>query len=358
MPAPGDPIRSRLAAWAMAHTVPLNAQVDLTYRCNERCIHCYRVEQQRAELTTDQVAGVLADLRQLGTLFLTLSGGEVFLREDLWEVLAQAQRLHLSVRLKTNGLLVDGEAARRLRDLGATFVDVSLYGSAAPVHDSITGVTGSFDHTVAHLRGMVAAGLHVRLAICVLKANQHDVLEAIVLGRSLGVDSVQLDPIMSPRHDGDAGPTALGADREALWRLGRSPLIEEVGLLGYAREVEPGGDGPPCGAGHSGVYVSPYGDVSPCVAFPLRCGNVREAPLAEIWRSSPVLRRYREVRRADLRPPVEGGDHGGSYARCPGYAYLAHGGDYCAPVDEYGRVGRILRKARSPGGSHDERPER
>ena len=60
-------------------------------RCNERCVHCYRVVEDRQELTTAEVKALLADLARAGTLYLTFSGGEVFLRRDLFELIARGQ---------------------------------------------------------------------------------------------------------------------------------------------------------------------------------------------------------------------------------------------------------------------------
>src|SRR3989442_15803728 len=85
--------------------IPLSVHIDLTMRCNERCVHCYRVIEQRPELTTDELKALLNDLAQAGTLYLTLSGGEIFLRMNLFDLFEHARLLHFAVRLKSNTLL-------------------------------------------------------------------------------------------------------------------------------------------------------------------------------------------------------------------------------------------------------------
>jgi len=97
---------------------PLSVHFDLTYRCNERCVHCYLDHDDHGELTTAECLKVLDDLARSGTLFLTFSGGEIFLRPDLYEILAAARRLHFDISLKTNALLVTPEHAARLREFG------------------------------------------------------------------------------------------------------------------------------------------------------------------------------------------------------------------------------------------------
>ena len=90
----------------MARAIPLSVPVDLTMTCNERCVHCYRVIEDRRELSTDELKALFAELATAGTLYLTFSGGEIFLRRDLFELIAEAKRLRFDLRLKTNALLL------------------------------------------------------------------------------------------------------------------------------------------------------------------------------------------------------------------------------------------------------------
>jgi len=76
----------------------------------------------------------------------------------------------------------------------------------------------------------------------------------------------------------------------------------------------------PCSAGHSSCYVSPYGDVYPCVQFPLPSGNVRRQNFLDIWRHSPELREVRSIRARDL-PVCSSCAHMGTCTRCPGLAW-------------------------------------
>jgi len=127
---------------SVAAGIPLSVHVDLTMRCNERCVHCYRVVETRPELTTGEVKTLLAELARAGTLYLTLSGGEIFLRRDLFELIAEAKRLRFDLRLKTNALLVTEARARQLRELGVRQVDVSIYSADPDVHDAVTQIPG------------------------------------------------------------------------------------------------------------------------------------------------------------------------------------------------------------------------
>jgi MoaA/NifB/PqqE/SkfB family radical SAM enzyme len=111
------PIRS-LFELAEARHVPLNMMLELTYRCNERCLHCYLPETQGArdpraadELTFEEWSRVLGELAEAGTLYVIFTGGEVLLRHDLGRILARARELAFSVEVFTNATLLTPEIA-------------------------------------------------------------------------------------------------------------------------------------------------------------------------------------------------------------------------------------------------------
>src|SRR2546427_9089001 len=87
---------------ALEQRLPLSVHFDLTYRCNERCVHCYLDHEDHGELSTAECIDALEQLAMAGTLFLTFSGGEIFLRRDLEELLATARRVYFVVNLKNN----------------------------------------------------------------------------------------------------------------------------------------------------------------------------------------------------------------------------------------------------------------
>src|SRR3954454_6080858 len=98
--------------------IPFSAHVDVTYRCNERCIHCYLDHDDHGEMTTAEIKGVLEQLADAGVFFLTFSGGEVFLRRDFFELVEHARKLQFNVKVKTNAVMIRENEAKKLRALG------------------------------------------------------------------------------------------------------------------------------------------------------------------------------------------------------------------------------------------------
>jgi MoaA/NifB/PqqE/SkfB family radical SAM enzyme len=95
-----------MSAKAEKLNIPLSVQLDLTYRCNERCVHCYLDHHDHGEMTTAEIKHLLDEMAEAGVFILTLSGGEIFLRKDFFDLLEHARRLMFCVKLKTNAVLI------------------------------------------------------------------------------------------------------------------------------------------------------------------------------------------------------------------------------------------------------------
>jgi AdoMet-dependent heme synthase len=146
--------------------VPVSVHFDITYRCNERCVHCYLDHDDHGEMTTAEIKRVLKELADAGTFFLTFSGGEVLMRRDFFELLAYARQLMFNVRIKTNAVMIGESEARRMLELGVDQVQVSIYSHRPQVHDGITKLPGSLRRSVEAIRFLTQQGLRVVIAKC------------------------------------------------------------------------------------------------------------------------------------------------------------------------------------------------
>jgi len=344
---------------------PLSVHFDLTYRCNERCVHCYLDHDDHGELTTAECLKVLDDLASSGTLFLTFSGGEIFLRPDLYKILAAARRLHFDISLKTNALLVTAERAGRLRELGVRRVQISVYSDIPAVHDAITKVPGSLQRTLAAIPVLLEQGLQVKLACPLMKENLMAYRGVMALAEKLGVPYV-LDLTITPMMDGSGGPLEHRASVSSLLPVLRDPVLhsckpqmtpqaasamnsfqQAIGSAVSSGIESSAYEDLPCSAGHNSCYISPYGDVFPCVQLPQAAGNLRREKFDDIWHHAPQLERLRAIRESQL--PMCSRCELRSYCeRCPGLA-LMEGGDLlgayeraCALAEEKARLAGVV----------------
>ena len=365
------PVMDRLIARTVRKGVPLSVHLDLTYRCNERCVHCYLDHKDYGELTTSECTGILEQLAQAGTLFLTLSGGEIFLRPDLEEILSAARRLHFDVSLKTNALLLSAPQAAMLAEHGVRRVQISIYSENPEVHDAITKVRGSLRRSLAAIPLLRKRGIQVKLACPLMKQNLLAYRGVMALAERLGVPYV-LDLTITPMMDGSEEPLAHRVSAESLL-----PVIQDSGLAGCTQPantelpaslgsaVSSGTESAayedlPCSAGHNSCYISPYGDVYACVQLPMAAGNLRSRSFAEIWRGAPALQKIRSVRESEL--PVCSRCEIRSYCeRCPGLAWMEGGdllGAYARACELAEQKAKAAGKQKARSAWHVEREER
>jgi len=335
----------RLIARTVRINLPLSVHFDLTYRCNERCIHCYLDHEDHGELSTSECVDILEQLAQSKTLFLTFSGGEIFLRRDFEEILVAARRLHFDISLKSNALLITAERAEMLKRHGVRRVQISVYSAEPGVHDAITKVPGSLQRSLAAIPLLQRQDIQVKLACPLMKQNLLAYRGVMALAERLGVPYV-LDMTITPMMDGNHGPLEhrVSADAllpilqdEALRACGtRSPALRENAspVIGSAVSsvIESSAyDDLPCSAGHNSCYISPYGDVYACVQLPIAAGNLRAASFEKIWKQAPAFDRVRNVRETAL--PICSHCEIRSYCeRCPGLAWM-EGGDLLGAYD-------------------------
>ena len=303
--------------------IPISVHLDLTYRCNERCVHCYLNHDDHGEMTSAEIKGLLGQLAGAGVFFLTLSGGEVLMRRDFFDILAEARRLLFNVKVKTNGVMIGHEQARQMRELGVEQIQISVYSHRAEVHDAITKLPGSLKRTIAAIRFLKSQGSKVTIANVLMSGNLADNAGVIQLAKELGV-AYTVDPTITPKIDGDRSILNLRIDGSELHGVFRDPrLVGDVDQF-CAVPPEPDADvmeGLPCSAGHTACYISPYGDVYPCVQFPLPCGNVRQQNFLDIWHDSKQLKEVRSIRAKDLTV-CSSCAHVGTCTRCPGLAFM------------------------------------
>jgi AdoMet-dependent heme synthase len=316
-------LMQELGQRALDRGVPLSVQLDVTYRCNERCIHCYLDHDDHGEMTTAEIYNLLDQLAEAGVFFLTLSGGEVFMRMDFFDIVKYARSLMFCVKIKTNAFMIGEKEARRLRELMVQDVQVSIYSHRPEVHDAITLLPGSLKRTVAGIQQLRSQGVKVIIANVLMMQNLSDHDGVIQLAEELGAEYT-IDPTITPMMDGDRNVLRLGLGVPQLQDVfHNSDLVGNVDEFcappsavddDVLREL-------PCSAGHTACYVSPYGDLYPCVQFPLPSGNVRSQKFMDIWLHSEQLNDVRSITAGDL-PVCSGCGHVGSCSRCPGLAYM------------------------------------
>jgi len=146
-------------------------------RCNLKCVHCYAQSKDieyKDELTTAQGKELIDDLAQFGAPVILFSGGEPTMRKDLPELAMYARSKGMRAVISTNGTLIDKKMAKVLKDIGLSYVGVSLDGMRE-TNDKFRGVKGAFDAALNGMRNCLAEGVKVGLRFTINKKNVKDI---------------------------------------------------------------------------------------------------------------------------------------------------------------------------------------
>lgn len=168
--------------------LPLEGNLDLTYRCNNHCRHCWlRIpadsEEKKDELSFGEIRQIIDQAKALGCRRWSISGGEPMLRQDFVEIFGYLTSNSNSYSINTNGTLITPEIARLMRRKGAKIV--AIYGATAAVHDHITRTPGSFEAAMRGFAYLKEAGAGFTVQLIPMKDNYHQFKEMVNLAESL-----------------------------------------------------------------------------------------------------------------------------------------------------------------------------
>jgi MoaA/NifB/PqqE/SkfB family radical SAM enzyme len=285
---------------------PVGCQLELTYRCNSRCIHCYNDSgserrARAAELSHEQWIDVARQLGEMGIFQVVISGGEpLLLGERLWEIMDVLKAYGVVFLFITNGSLVTPEVVRRMCGGGYRFcwVQVSLDGHTPELHDRLRGHPGGWERATRAVRLFAEAGLPTVVAHTVFRNNIVHFQEMVDLAVSLGAHEMITGPCLS------SGRAAILDEARELQldAAGREHFVDEVARArarlasaGKAARQRPFRLRPSGGVSVSlriraiepsqVLLIRPDGEVKVDCVLPFAAGNVREGSLAEIWRT-------------------------------------------------------------------------
>lgn len=318
----------RLLLEAEERFIPLEISLELTHRCNFSCEHCYIPDHALADgIAPPRLLSLLEELAELGTLFITMTGGEVFARRDWHQIASRARELGFSLRLFSNGALIDESVADRVKALAAA-VEVSLYSMKPEVFERITRQEGSLGRTLRGIELLRERGVEVKIKVPIMTHNLGQEREVLEYARRVGAGFAS-DPRILHRKDGDTEPTHLQVDQGDLICYYRDPSSEYVSPEECAAKPHRE-DGILCAAGIRLANITASGDVMACNVLPGSAGNVNRQPFREIWEGSPWFARLRSIRRRDLH--VCGTCTKFSYCRRCFAQALVQGGDLLGPA--------------------------
>ncbi|UCG36916.1 MAG: radical SAM protein [Candidatus Bathyarchaeota archaeon] len=327
---------------------PFEVVWNFTYTCNLKCRHCYEdAGTLKQELSTEEACFAIDSLSKVASVglpALSFSGGEPLMRRDFFEVAAYARKKIPYLSVATNGTLLTRDNARQLKDVGISYVEISLDGATKDVHEEFRRVPGCFEKTIQGIQNSIDEGLDTCIATTVHRENLDEFESILELSDKLGVrfmhfnyiptgrakDLVELDlsprqrlsilqalgtkivnlAIQAKQEEANTGKSKTRTDRlfstcpqyaSVVKRIAREKKQDFAVSAHYAvmKGVESvanflGG----CGAGRLYMCLEPNGDIKPCVFLPtdelMVRGNILEKPLEEVWDHDEIFWKLRK----------------------------------------------------------------
>lgn len=162
----------------------------VNHACNLKCTHCYdAVAFKRHDLSTMDAIFLIDRLAEAHVSFIAFSGGEAFLRKDVFELMEHCQERGISFGARSNGTRISAEVAKRIKSLGIAVVGVSFDGATPETHDAVRG-TGAFEEALSGLKALRGQGIRAQMEVVLSKQNAHEALDFIELGKSVDASEV------------------------------------------------------------------------------------------------------------------------------------------------------------------------
>ena len=305
--------------------------LETTYRCNEKCVHCYLPENSRIpSLSLQQIDNLLGEFHALGGFSVLLTGGELLTRPDILDIFALTKKHQLLPSLVSNLTLLNDKILDAIAEFCPRSIGCSIYSARPALHDAITTITGSHGKSLAAIKRLRAAGLPVTIKSPLMKSTAPHWRDLADLAAELGC-AIQFDLFITAKNDSGLSPLAQRVTDTALIQEIFSSQYYNLAFSGeqLAAIHGPHPDAGLCGAGAMGLTVGPSGEIRPCIGLNIPIGQYPDNSLAEVWNDAPFFREFSKIRAMDVAECHDCLDFA-CCSRCPG-AWLAEHGSYTKP---------------------------
>ena len=279
---------------------------ELTYRCSEKCIHCYNIGATRNnkeesgrgllhELQLSDYKRIIDELYEEGLTKVCLSGGDPFSYPFVWEIIDYLYNKEVAFDIYTNGQRLIGNE-QRLANYYPRLVGLSVYSNEAQCHDSITRIKGSLEKTISVMGCLSSLGVPLVVKCCIMRPNVTSYQAVKELARKYGAitqfelnvtDSIEGDKCVSKylRLKPELLDVVLRDDDTPMY-VGQ----EAPNYGGQVKDMKRNA----CGAGYNTFCITPDGELIPCCAFHMSFGNLLEKSVKDIFYNSKLLKWWKD----------------------------------------------------------------
>lgn len=283
-----------------------NLHIEITGKCNERCIHCYLPGKEKAKhIDTRLFNSILEQCRDLKVLHVTLTGGEPMLHPDFILFIKKCKEYNISVNILSNLTLLNEEIIKEMKTNGLLSIQTSLYSTNKDVHDSITNVKGSFELTKKSILKIIENNIPIQISCPIIKQNKNYYKDVLNWAKNhniyVGYDYVIIGDCKNTMKN-----LSCRLSIDDVEEIIRDRIEIDGNYLDELRiECEEKKKSKPddivCSVCHSSFCISENGNVYPCAGWHgYVIGNANNMSLNDIWNGSKNIQYLRNLRKKDF----------------------------------------------------------
>lgn len=279
-----------------------SAEIEITSRCNERCVHCYIPhENKNRDIEKALAFDVLDQLKEMGTLGVTLTGGELFLHKDVVDILYRSRRNDFSITILSNVTLLNDDLIKALKDVNICQIQVSVYSMKAEEHDAITQMKGSHAATVKNIEKLIAADIPAQISCPVMKINKNSYKDVLKWAYEHKIKAY-CDFIMMAKTNFETSNLNDRINKQETHAL-INDIIEYdeqyrtlLDIEPRSKDLEKFAKQPVCGVGVDNICMTADGNFYPCAGWQgYALGNAYQQRLNDVWENSERLKYLRTI---------------------------------------------------------------
>jgi len=272
---------------------PYRMDIALTYKCQNRCIHCYNEDRVLEELNSQQWKTAIDKMWKLGIPHIVFTGGEPTLRKDLPELIDKSEKNGQITGLITNGRQLSRLGyLKELVRLGLDHVQITLESHNPATHDRIVKDEGAWKETIEGLKIALDEDVYVSTNTTIMQDNVHEVLDTIKFLYELDVRNASCNSLIRAGSGKDARGVSFEEITPLLWEVRQFTESAKMNFIWYTPtpycELNPVNMGlgiRNCTACTINLACEPNGDILPCQSYYKPLGNILRDQWEQIWRS-------------------------------------------------------------------------
>lgn len=283
-----------------------NLHIEITSKCNERCIHCYIPHENKINsMDPDLFYTILEQCKKMNLLHLTISGGEPMTHNNFIDFLKKCNEYNVSVNILSNLTLLNKAILEEMKRNHLLSVQTSLYSMDANIHDAITQTKGSFEKTRNAILTLIENDIPLQISCPIMKQNMNCYYDVVNWGKEHNIN-VGSDYVIIARYNHTtqnlSNRLSINDVKEVIdQRIVNDPHYLELMEKETEKKKDMKLDDFICSVCHSSICIAENGNVYPCAGWQdYVLGSINKTSLSEIWNDSIEIQYLRNLRRRDF----------------------------------------------------------